>query len=176
MYKKNLSLIVIIAMTGYAGCSDRKPIVVEGPSGKSLGKEKVYTVHIIGKEWFWECAYPGADQKYGTKDDVFLNNTLVLPIDSTVELVVSSEIASKLTIPGMAVWLDIQPVEPTTKRLFVTQQSDLQVFQSGEVGDGFMKMAGLIYVVDEELYAQTLSEASVGENERINQFNSMFPR
>lgn len=69
----------------------------------------VYEVHVLARQFNWNFRYPGADGKFGTKDD-FVYDKLVAPANRPVLLRMRSmDVIHSLYLPHMRLKQDVVP-------------------------------------------------------------------
>lgn len=94
-------------------------------AGESAASDEArpLTVHVIGKQWWWEVRYEHADGN----EQVVLANEIRIPVDRPVELVLStSDVIHSFWVPSLAGKVDMIPGRTTRLRV---QTSELGKFR-----------------------------------------------
>ncbi len=67
-------------------------------------------IQVTSKQFNWDMVYPGPDKKFGTKDDLKLENELHVPINKVVRLTLKSEdVIHSFFVPNLRLKQDTLP-------------------------------------------------------------------
>lgn len=121
-------------------------------------------VRVVGYKWFWEMRYPN-----GTT----LNNELVVPVDTPVRLVMSSESTSpqdvavlhSFFVPAFRTKRDVVPYRYTVMWFEATEVGEFHIFCAEYCGTGHSKMIGRVRVVPQDQFEDEMKPATWDESE-----------
>lgn len=110
-------------------------------------------VKVTGQKWFWTFDYP--------KEQVNSLNELVVPIDTPVELTMSStDVIHSFYVPGFRIKMDVLPNRYTITWFEATQEGVYDLFCAEYCGTGHSQMIGKVRVVNEREYREWLQSSS----------------
>ena len=127
-------------------------------------------IRVVGYKWFWEYRYAN-----GTT----LTNDLIVPVNTPVRLIMSSEATSaddpavlhSFFVPAFRVKRDVLPYRYTVMWFEATQTGEFDVFCTEYCGAGHSKMIGRVIVVEQDEYEDALAPQPWDENvETLAQF------
>lgn len=112
-------------------------------------------IRVVGYKWFWEMRYPN-----GTT----MNNTMVVPVDTPVKLVMSSEATSpqdpavihSFFVPAFRTKRDVLPYRYTVMWFEATEVGDYHIFCAEYCGTGHSKMIGTVRVVPQDQFEEEM--------------------
>lgn len=138
-------LLVVIFYWGFRGYMDYLI-----PPANSL------EVRVVGYKWFWEFRYPNGQTS---------TNELVVPVDTPVRLVMSSEATSptdpavihSFFVPAFRVKRDVLPYRYTVMWFEATEVGEYDIFCAEYCGTGHSKMIGTVRVVPQDEYERELA-------------------
>lgn len=112
-------------------------------------------VRVVGYKWFWEMRYPN-----GTT----LNNTLIVPVDTPVRLVMSSEatapedpaVLHSFFVPAFRTKRDVLPYRYTVLWFEATKVGEFDIFCAEYCGAGHSKMIGKVRVVAQDEFEEAM--------------------
>jgi cytochrome c oxidase subunit II len=111
-------------------------------------------IAVIGKQWMWKVEYPGGQREI---------NTIHVPIDRPVELVMSSEdVIHDLAIPAFRVRHDVVPGRTEEIWFTATRPGEYHLFCDQLCGTGHSSMVGAVVAMKAEDYQRWLSENGTG--------------
>jgi len=141
-------LIVVMIVFGW-GYRDYLKLMVVPPDA--------YEIRVLGKKWLWEFNYP--------KEGVTLLNEIVVPVNTPIKLVMSSEdVIHSFYIPNFRVKRDVLPNRYTRIWFEATEVGNYQVFCTEYCGDGHSSMMANLTVLSESDYEAWLKEGSSADD------------
>jgi cytochrome c oxidase subunit II len=119
-------------------------------------------VQVTAKQFNWEIAYPGPDQKLGTDDDVTMDNDLHVPVDKTVRLLLKSrDVIHSFFIPNLRFKQDMVPGHEIPAWFHATKTGKYEIPCAELCGFGHSGMRGWLHVHSPEEYAAWARENKV---------------
>jgi cytochrome c oxidase subunit II len=138
-------LVLIVFVWGFKGFLHM--------SVEPLGAQEI---HVTGKKWFWEFAYPNGNKAIGE---------LVVQVDTPVSLIMSStDVIHSFFVPNFRIKRDVLPNRYTKLWFEADKVGNYQVFCTEYCGDGHSAMLGVIRVLSPEDYKAWLLEANSGDD------------
>ena len=126
-------------------------------------------VEVYGQQWGWNFRYPGADGKFGTRDDIVTFNNLHIPANRPVMVrMQSSDVIHSFYLPNFRIKQDVVP-GMTTQLWF--QAKETGVFDIGcaqHCGANHYKMHATLTIDDEAGYGQWESAAGLDAERRFD--------
>ena len=93
-------ILIALALMSRSTWADIKE---HGPPGDVFYK-------VTGKQFNWEITYPGPDGKFGTKDDLTVENELHVPVNKVVRIdLTSKDVIHSFFVPNMRLKQDAVP-------------------------------------------------------------------
>ncbi len=118
-----------------------------------------YHVQVIGKQFNWEIVYPGPDGKFGTADDLHLDNELHVPVNAVVHgTLKSKDVIHNFFLPNLRFKQDALPGRETEFWFQATKPGKYEMPCAELCGFGHSGMNGWLYVHTPEEYAQWVKE------------------
>lgn len=119
-------------------------------------------VRVVGYKWFWEMRYPNGQT---------MNNTLVVPVNTPVRLVMSSEATSpedpavihSFFVPAFRTKRDVLPYRYTVMWFEATKVGEYHIFCAEYCGTGHSKMIGTVRVVPQDEFEDAIKPAGWDE-------------
>ena len=125
---------------------------------ESLPKEDM-TVKVRAVQFGWEFIYPGPDGKFGTKDDLVQTNTLVVPANRVVRLIITSkDVIHSFYIPVLRFKQDAVPGREIPQWFEVTQPGKYEIACSQLCGILHWAMKGILIADTPEEYQQWVNQ------------------
>ncbi len=116
-------------------------------------------LEVIGKQFNWIVIYPGPDGKFGTKDDVRLDNQVNIPINKMVLISMRAEdVIHSFFIPNARVKQDIVPGRLTQVWFKPIKTGKYEIPCAELCGTGHSGMKGELIVHSEESYTAFLTK------------------
>ena len=120
-------------------------------------------IRVVGYKWFWEIRYANGQTK---------TNELVVPVNTPVRLVMSSEATSpqdpavihSFFIPAFRTKRDVLPYRYTVVWFEATQTGTFDLFCTEYCGTGHSKMIGSVRVVEQDEFEQAIQPAPWDES------------
>jgi cytochrome c oxidase subunit 2 len=107
-------------------------------------------IHVVARKWMWQFEY-----KNGTKS----LSELVVPVDTPVNLVMSSEdVIHSFYVPNFRLKRDVLPNRYTKVWFNATREGTFQIFCAEFCGDGHSQMLGSVRVVSAADYQKWLAD------------------
>jgi len=116
-------------------------------------------VRATGKQFNWEFTYPGPDGKFGTGDDLQLDNELHVPVGKVVRVVLTSkDVIHSFFLPNLRLKQDVVPGREITAWFEVTKPGQYEIPCAELCGFGHSGMNGLLNAHTSEEYEKWLKE------------------
>lgn len=117
------------------------------------------TIQVTAKQFNWEVLYPGPDGKFGTADDLQLENELHVPANKAVRLVLKSkDVIHSIFLPNLRLKQDIVPGRVIPAWFEATKPGKYELPCAELCGFGHSGMNGWLYVHTPELYQKWVKE------------------
>jgi len=118
-----------------------------------------YHVEVIGKQFNWEIVYPGPDGKFGTADDLKLDNELHVPVNQVIHgKLKSKDVIHNFFLPNLRFKQDAVPGREQDFWFQVTKPGKYEMPCAELCGFGHSGMNGYLYVHTPEDYQTWLKE------------------
>jgi cytochrome c oxidase subunit II len=122
-----------------------------------------YEIRISGKQFNWEIAYPGADGKLGTEDDVKMDNDFHVPVNKVVRVQLQAQdVIHSFFVPQFRLKQDAVPGRSIPVWFKATKPGKYEVPCAELCGFGHSGMRGFVYVDTPEQYDAWAREKGVG--------------
>jgi cytochrome c oxidase subunit II len=122
-----------------------------------------YEIRISGKQFNWEVAYPGADGKLGTEDDVKMDNDFHVPVNKVVRVQLQAQdVIHSFFVPQFRLKQDAVPGRSIPVWFKATKPGKYEVPCAELCGFGHSGMRGFVYVDTPEQYDAWAREKGVG--------------
>lgn len=116
-------------------------------------------IHVAARQFEWNATYPGRDGAVGTGDDHTARNSLDIPVDQPVRLVLTSEdVIHSLFLPEMRVKQDVVPGMEMIVWFEATEPGEYPIGCAELCGLGHTRMRGRLTVHSEDDYRSWLAE------------------
>lgn len=168
----------------FVGVSEFGVVILGGPAwDKVYGEPPADALHIevVGKQFEWIVRYPGKDGKFGRAkaelveepenpigldeddpagtDDVFLRNTMHLPVGRHVVLRLrSNDVLHSVWLPNFRVKQDLIPGITTRAQFRPTETGQYELGCAELCGLGHFRMRGLVHVESTADFERWMSE------------------
>ncbi len=129
-------------------------------------------VHAAGKQFNWQFTYPGRDGKFGTEDDIQLDNDLHVPVGKPVRVILTSkDVIHSFFLPNFRLKQDAMPGREIPVWFEATKTGEFEIPCAELCGFGHSGMKGTLYVHTPEDYQKWLKErwAESGPNQSAKQ-------
>lgn len=135
-----LGSFVILMFIFFVGYKDYLSMTVAPPGSME--------VHASAKKWLWNFRYPSGVQTI---------NELVVPVDTPVKLLMSSEdVVHSFYLPNLRVKKDVYPNRYTYVWFQANRTGNFQVFCTEYCGDGHSDMTAVLRVLEKDDYEKWL--------------------
>lgn len=135
-----------------AGSNAWAKIKMQSPAGEVL-------LRVTAKQFNWGVTYPGPDGKFGTADDLVMDNVLHVPIGKTVRITLMSEdVIHGFFVPNLRLKQDVVPGRRIDAWFKATKTGTYEIACSELCGFGHSGMRGFLKVESEEDYARWVNE------------------
>jgi cytochrome c oxidase subunit 2 len=126
-------------------------------------------VRAAGKQFNWEFTYPGPDGKFGTEDDLQLDNDLHVPVGKAVRVILTSkDVVHSFFLPHFRLKQDAMPGREIPVWFQAKKTGEFEIPCAELCGFGHSGMKGTVYVHTPEDYQNWLKErwpaASIGSD------------
>jgi cytochrome c oxidase subunit 2 len=116
-------------------------------------------VRAAGKQFNWEFTYPGPDGKFGTEDDLQLDNDLHVPVGKPVRVILTSkDVIHSFFLPNFRLKQDAMPGREIPVWFQATKTGEFEIPCAELCGFGHSGMKGIVYVHTPEDYQRWLQE------------------
>jgi cytochrome c oxidase subunit II len=142
--------------------------------------EDAHQVEVVGQQWSWSFRFPGADGELGKSaighistdnafgvdpldeagqdDRLLTSNTLLLPVDRPVKLLLrSKDVLHNFYVPNFRVKMDSVPGQVSYQWFTPTRTGDFEVLCAEYCGIGHFNMRAYIKVVEQQEYDDWLA-------------------
>jgi cytochrome c oxidase subunit 2 len=121
--------------------------------------ESDFEVRVTAKQFNWVMAYPGADGKVGTEDDVIFDNDLHVPVNKVVRIqLTAQDVIHSFFLPNLRLKQDAVPGRNILVWFEATKPGKYELPCAELCGFGHSGMKGWLYVHAPEEYAQWAQE------------------
>jgi len=116
-------------------------------------------VQVTAKQFNWEIVYPGPDGKFGTTDDLTLENQLHVPVGQVVEVVLkSTDVIHSFFLPHLRLKQDVVPGREIPAWFEATKPGEYEMPCAELCGFGHSGMKGWLHVHTPEEYDKWVRE------------------
>lgn len=116
-------------------------------------------VRAAGKQFNWEFTYPGPDGKFGTEDDLQIDNDLHVPVGKPVRVILTSkDVIHSFFLPNFRLKQDAMPGREIPVWFQATKTGEFEIPCAELCGFGHSGMKGTIYVHTPEDYQKWFKE------------------
>ena len=116
-------------------------------------------VQVTGKQFNWEILYPGPDGKFGTEDDLQIDNELHVPVDKVVRVVLKSkDVIHSFFLPNLRLKQDAVPGREIQAWFEATKAGQFEIPCAELCGFGHSGMNGWLFVHTAEEYQKWVGE------------------
>ncbi len=116
-------------------------------------------LRVTGKQFNWEILYPGPDGKFGTADDLQLDNELHVPVNQVVQITLKSkDVIHSFFLPNLRLKQDILPGREIEAWFQATKPGRYEMPCSELCGFGHSGMNGWLYVHPPDEYQKWVKE------------------
>lgn len=116
-------------------------------------------VQVTGKQFNWEILYPGPDGKFGTEDDLQVDNELHVPVNKVVRVVLKSkDVIHSFFLPNLRLKQDAVPGREIQAWFEATKAGEFEIPCAELCGFGHSGMNGKLIVHSEEEYQKWVGE------------------
>jgi cytochrome c oxidase subunit 2 len=116
-------------------------------------------VLTAGKQFNWEFTYPGPDGKFGTPDDLKLDNELHVPVGKVVHVkLTAKDVIHSFFLPHLRLKQDVVPGREITAWFEVTKPGEYEIPCAELCGFGHSGMNGRLYAHTAEDYEKWRKE------------------
>ncbi len=143
---------VILIILAFMSRSTWADIKEHGPPG-----DVFYMVNA--KQFNWEITYPGPDGRFGTKDDLMLENEMHVPVNKVVRLdLTSKDVIHSFYVPNMRLRQDAVPGRIIHVWFEATEIGQYEIPCSQLCGFGHSGMKGNLTVQSQEDFDKWLKD------------------
>lgn len=116
-------------------------------------------VEVTAKQFNWEVLYPGPDGKFGTTDDLQLENELHVPVGKPVRVVLKSkDVIHSLFLPHLRLKQDVVPGREIQAWFEATKPGRYEMPCAELCGFGHSGMNGWLFVHPPEEYEKWVKD------------------
>jgi cytochrome c oxidase subunit 2 len=118
-----------------------------------------FRVQLTAKQFNWEIVYPGPDGKFGTADDLAMENQLHVPVGQVVHVTLTSkDVIHSFFLPNLRLKQDVVPGREILAWFEATKPGQYEMPCAELCGFGHSGMKGWLYVHTPEEYAAWVKE------------------
>jgi cytochrome c oxidase subunit 2 len=119
-----------------------------------------FELQVTAKQFNWEVAYPGADGKLGTEDDVMFDNDLHVPVNKVIRVhLLSKDVIHSFFLPNLRLKQDAVPGRNILVWFEAIKPGKYEIPCAELCGFGHSGMKGWLYVHTPEEYAKWAQES-----------------
>ena len=116
-------------------------------------------VHATAKQFNWQFTYAGPDGKFGTADDLQMDNDLHVPVGKVIQVVLTSrDVIHSFFLPNLRLKQDVVPGREILAWFEATKPGQYEIPCAELCGFGHSGMNGMLYVHTGEEYEQWIKE------------------
>ncbi len=117
------------------------------------------SVNLDAKQFNWDFSYPGPDGKFGTADDLTVENELHVPVGKVVRVKLNSQdVIHSFFIPNLRLKQDVVPGRKNVAWFEATQPGTYEIACAELCGFGHYMMHGTLVVHTPEDYRRWVQE------------------
>jgi cytochrome c oxidase subunit 2 len=117
------------------------------------------SIQVTGKQFNWEMLYPGPDGRFGTDDDLRLENELHVPVNRTVRLMLTSkDVIHSFFLPHLRLKQDAVPGRTIEAWFAATKPGRYEIPCAELCGFGHSGMNGALIVHSADEYETWVRE------------------
>ena len=166
-----LLFIAIYQMNAWSDAKIRRPLQSVGPDGRQGTADDVFLpplLEVTGRQFEWRLRYPGADQEFGTPDDIHLVNDLHVPVDEEIVIAIKSDdVLHSFFLPNVRLKQDVVPGMKQYVWFEATETGTFDIVCAELCGWGHYKMKGRLTVESRKDFERWLRQKY--ESQETNQ-------
>jgi len=117
------------------------------------------SIQVKGKQFNWEVLYPGPDNIFGTSDDYQMDNSVHVPVNKIVNIILKSEdVIHSFFVPNLRLKQDAIPGREILVWFEATKIGKYEIPCAELCGFGHSGMLGHLYVHSDEDYQKWQKE------------------
>jgi len=148
---------IILIVLAFASRSTWAYIKEEGPPGE-------FFYQVTAKQFNWEITYPGPDGKFGTADDLEVDNDMHVPVNRVVRVELrSKDVIHSFFDPAMRLKQDAVPGRVINVWFQAQEKGQYEIPCAELCGFGHSGMKGTLYVESEEDFQKWLKQKYSGQ-------------
>ena len=118
-----------------------------------------YHVEVTAKQFNWEVVYPGPDGKFGTADDLKVENELNVPVGEVINIALKSkDVIHSFFVPVLRLKQDALPGRTIPVWFEATKAGEYEIPCAELCGFGHSGMKGFLIVRSKTDYAKWVQE------------------
>ncbi len=118
-----------------------------------------FVVHAVGSQFNWQFIYPGADDKFGTEDDLTTDNELHIPVAKPIHVILKSkDVIHSFFLPHFRLKQDALPGREIPLWFEATTIGQYEIPCAELCGFGHSGMKGLLIVHSADEFRKWLAE------------------
>ncbi len=127
---------------------------------KSHAPPSDFQIQVTAKQFNWEIVYPGPDGKFGTEDDLQMDNDMHVPVNKVVHIILKSrDVIHSFFLPQLRVKQDAVPGRDILVWFEATKPGKYELPCAELCGFGHSGMRGWLYVHTPEDYQKWARES-----------------
>jgi cytochrome c oxidase subunit 2 len=117
------------------------------------------TVRAMGKQFNWGFTYPGPDGKFGTEDDLQIDNDLHVPVGKVIHVILTSkDVIHSFFLPHARLKQDVVPGREIPAWFQIAKPGEYEIPCAELCGFGHSGMNGKLYAHSAEDYEKWRKE------------------
>jgi cytochrome c oxidase subunit 2 len=126
---------------------------------KSHAPPSDFQLQVTAKQFNWEIVYPGPDKKFGSEDDLQIDNDMHVPVNKVVRIVLKSkDVIHSFFLPNLRLKQDAVPGRDILVWFEATKPGRYELPCAELCGFGHSGMRGWLYVHSPEEYQKWAKE------------------
>lgn len=123
-------------------------------SDDALQEEGAIRVQIGGRQWAWDLRYAGTDERFGTADDIYTVNRLVVPQGRAVVFELSGrDVVHSFYLPNFRIKQDVIPGQVNRGWFRPTRLGHYEIACAQHCGVHHYQMGGTLEVLTQDDFA-----------------------
>ncbi len=144
---------VILVVVAFLGQSTWGNIKIRIPAGD-------HQVRVLAKQFNWEMVYPGPDNKFGTRDDLKVENELHVPVNKVIRVtLLAQDVIHSFYVPNLRLKQDAVPGREIATWFEATKAGTYEIPCAELCGFGHSGMVGKLIVHSPADYAKWVKKS-----------------
>ena len=119
-------------------------------------------IQVNGRQWAWEGRYAGADNAFGTADDIVILNDFKVPVDTPVYMqLAATDVIHAFYLPNLRNKIDAVPGMINRMWFEATESREVDIGCAQHCGTNHYKMKGKLSILPKDEFKAWYAQASV---------------